>query len=73
MPDILVPRVPAAVVAQLDARAALLGISRSEYVRRELIRDTQRADLTVTVGDLQKSGALLSGLLDSDLIERAWH
>ena len=39
MADLLVRDVPDDVVAALDAHAARLGLSRSEYVRRRLAQD----------------------------------
>lgn len=72
MADILVRDVPETVIAELDAQAAVLGISRVEYVRRQLVGEAQRIKRTVTVADLKKSAGLFSDLLDEDLMERAW-
>src|ERR1700731_3426146 len=39
MTDVLIRDVPEEVIAALDAHAARLGLSRSEYVRRRLAQD----------------------------------
>ena len=39
MPDVLIRDIPEAVLAGVDARAARLGISRVEYIRRRLAAD----------------------------------
>ncbi|MET3767452.1 plasmid stability protein [Marisediminicola sp. UYEF4] len=72
MADILIRNLPDAVVADIDADAARLGLSRVEYVRRQLIRESQRSRLRVTVEDLVASSNLMNDLLDDDLMERAW-
>lgn len=72
MSDILVRDLPDSVVAEIDAQAARLGISRVEYVRRQLVREAQRVKRSVTVADLQRSGRMLGDLLDDELMERAW-
>jgi len=70
--DILIRNLPDAVVADIDADAARLGLSRVEYVRRQLIRESQRSRLRVTVEDLVASSNLMNDLLDGDLMDRAW-
>ena len=72
MADILIRNLPDAVVADIDADAARLGLSRVEYVRRQLIRESQRSRLRVTVVDLVASSNLMNDLLDDELMERAW-
>ncbi len=72
MTDILIRDVPEAVVAEIDAQAARLGISRVEYVRRQLLKESQRVTRTVTVEDLRRSDELMSDLLDEELMKRAW-
>lgn len=54
MADVLIRDVPDEVIAMVDAHAARLGLSRSEYVRRRLAQDAM-ADARVTVvADLQR-------------------
>jgi hypothetical protein len=70
--DILIRNVPDSVVAEIDAQANALGISRAELVRRQLLREALRIQQPVTWDDLRRSAAKLSDLLDDDLMERAW-
>ena len=49
MPDVLVRDVPDDVVAALDARAARLGISRNEYLRRRPAHEAGTDPQPVTV------------------------
>jgi DNA-binding CsgD family transcriptional regulator len=72
MSNILIRDLPDSVLAQIDAQAARLGISRVEYVRRQLIREAQRTASSVTAADLERSGRLLADLLDEDVMRQAW-
>lgn len=72
MTNILVRDVPESVIAEIDAQAARLGLSRAEYVRRQLVREAERVKRPVTVDDLRRSDELLSGLLDEELMKQAW-
>ena len=72
MPDMLVRDLPDAVIIEIDAQAARLGVSRAEYVRRQLVSESQRVKRAVTVSDLERSDGALAGLLDDELMKRAW-
>ena len=72
VPDMLVRDLPDAVIIEIDAQAARLGVSRAEYVRRQLVSESQRVKRAVTVSDLERSDGALAGLLDDELMERAW-
>lgn len=72
MVDMLIRGVPESVVIEIDAQAKRLGVSRVEYVRRQLIQDAQWLRHPVTADDLRKSVESLAGLLDDDLMEQAW-
>jgi hypothetical protein len=72
MSDLLVRDLPESVVAALDAHAARLGLSRSEYVRRRLTDDARRAGGAVTVDDLDWFSQTFSNLADDDVMRRAW-
>ena len=52
MTDVLVRDVPDDVVAALDARAARLGLSRSEFLRRRLAQESRSGAGPVTATDL---------------------
>jgi hypothetical protein len=47
----LIRDVPDEVLTAIDARAAKLGISRVEYVRRRLAQDAALAPVSVSVDD----------------------
>jgi len=53
MPDVLIRDVPAEDLARVDAHAARLGLSRTEYQRRRLHQDAGRPAAPVTADDLQ--------------------
>jgi hypothetical protein len=72
MSDMLIRDVPEDVLAAIDASAARLGLSRSEYVRRELTRVAQRSATSVTTDDLQRFASMFSDLTEADLMNQAW-
>ncbi|MGA1837069.1 antitoxin [Herbiconiux sp. 11R-BC] len=72
MADILIRNLPEEVVADIDAQAAQLGLSRAEFVRRQLVREAARGRRSVSAADLLASDARLAGLLDDELIANAW-
>ncbi len=71
MPDLLIRDVPDDVVAAIDADAARLGLSRTEYLRRALARAVPRVG-GVTVDDLTRFATTFADLADPDLMDRAW-
>ena len=70
--DVLIRDIPDDVLAGIDARAAELGLSRVEYIRRRLAQDARTARVTVTRDDLQRLGQAVADLADDDLMRRAW-
>ncbi|MGL5859191.1 MAG: type II toxin-antitoxin system VapB family antitoxin [Angustibacter sp.] len=72
MTDLLVRDVPDDVVAALDARAARLGLSRSQYLRRRLAQDAAGDDSQVTVDDLRAFGETFADLGDPEVMRGAW-
>lgn len=72
MTDVLIRDVPDEVVAALDAQAARLGLSRSEYVRRRLAQDAALREPAVSVADLARFADLFGDLADPDVMSRAW-
>lgn len=72
MTDILVRDVPDEVVAALDARAARLGLSRSEYLRRRLAQEAAASPTRVTVEDLSAFAGTFADLGDPDVMKGAW-
>ncbi|MGH3823763.1 MAG: type II toxin-antitoxin system VapB family antitoxin [Pseudonocardiaceae bacterium] len=72
MSDILIRDVPDDVLAALDAQAARLGLSRSEYIRRRLSQDAARSTARVSVADLQRFATTFHDLADPEIMTRAW-
>lgn len=72
MSDVLIRDVPEDVLAAIDASAARLGLSRNEYVRRELSNVAQRSTSSVTAEDLQRFTHTFSDLTDTDVMTQAW-
>lgn len=72
MSDILIRDVPDDVVAAIDARAARLGLSRTQYLRRRLALDAGAESTPVSVEDLQSFADTFSALADDHLMSQAW-
>jgi plasmid stability protein len=72
MTDILIRDVPDDVAAALDARAARLGLSRSEYVRRQWAQEAGRSDAQVTPADLAAFARTFHDLGNPDVLRDAW-
>lgn len=72
MSDMLIRNVPETVLHAIDARAAKLGISRVEYVRRRLAQDAAMEPVPVTVADLQQFSEAFSDLADPSVMTEAW-
>ncbi|MHA7650015.1 type II toxin-antitoxin system VapB family antitoxin [Mycobacterium sp. ML4] len=72
MSDVLIRDVPDDVLAGLDARAAELGLSRVEYIRRRLAQDARTPRVAVTREDLSRFGHAVAGLADDHLMGEAW-
>jgi hypothetical protein len=64
--------VPEDVIAALDARAARLGLSREQYVRRRLAQDAACPGAFVSVTDLTRFADTFADLGDRDVMSRAW-
>jgi len=72
MADVLLRDVPDEVLAALDAHAARLGLSRSEYLRRRLAQDAAQVPGTVSVDDLTQFATVFEDLADPDVMSAAW-
>jgi hypothetical protein len=72
VPDVLIRDVPDGVVAVIDSRAAQLGMSRNEYLRRRLSQDAQRSGSPVGVEDLRRFEELFGDLSDLEVMDQAW-
>jgi hypothetical protein len=72
VPDVLIRDVPAEDIARIDAHAARLGLSRTEYLRRRLRQDAARPVGPVTAVDLQRFSSRFAALGDPEVMRRAW-
>ena len=72
MSDVLIRDLPDDVLAGIDARAAELGLSRVEYIRRRLAQDSRAPRVPVTRDDLHRFGQAVAGLADDDLMRQGW-
>jgi len=72
VPDVLIRGVPDDVVAALEARAKRLGLSRAEYLRRQIIRAATADEAPVSVDDLKRFGDLFGDLADPEVMRDAW-
>jgi plasmid stability protein len=72
MSDVLIRNIPESVLLAIDARAAKLGISRVEYVRRRLAQDAAMEPVPVTVTDLQQFSETFGDLADPSVMTGAW-
>lgn len=72
MTDVLVRDLPDDVVAALDVRAARLGLSRSEYLRRRLTQEAVSSPQAVTVEHLAAFAETFSDLAEAEVMKGAW-
>lgn len=72
MTDVLVRDVPDHVVAALDTRAARLGLSRSEYLRRRLAQEAATTAERVDVEHLSAFAEVFADLADPEVMKGAW-
>jgi len=72
MPDVLIRDVPDEVLAEVDAHAARLGLSRAEYIRRRLAADAATSPAPVSAQDLRAFARTFSDLADPEVMDAAW-
>jgi hypothetical protein len=74
MPNILIRDLSQEAVDRIDAAAANLGLSRSEYLRRKLEENVRPAAgaRTVTAEDWQRSAEVFADLADPTVMDAAW-
>lgn len=70
--DVLVRDVPDDVIAALEARAARLGLSRSEYLRRRLAQEASTPLTPVTVDHLAAFADTFTDLVNPQVMQAAW-
>lgn len=69
--DILVRDVPDDVVSALDARAAKLGLSRTEFLRRRLAQETTPSE-SLSMDDFVAFSNTFADLGDPEVMKGAW-
>jgi hypothetical protein len=72
MADVLIRDIPDDVLRVIDARAAELGVSRVEYMRRRLAQDAVWPAVSVTVDDLVRFGQAYADLASPEAMAGAW-
>ena len=74
MTDLLIRDVPEQDVRALNRLAARLGLSRNDYLKRQIAQEVSRAEPVrrLTVDDLRRHAEVFSGLEDEELMRQAW-
>ncbi len=72
MTDVLIRDLPDDVVEALDAQARRLGLSRAEYLRRQMMRAAVGSAEPVTAEALQAFGDTFADLADPEVMSQAW-
>lgn len=73
MANVLIRGISDEAVAQIDAEAAKLGLSRNEYLRRKLeVTAGAQSEVEVTTADWERSAAAFGDLADDDVMGAAW-
>ena len=72
MTDILIRDVPTRDIERLEANAKRLGLSRNEYLRRQLIREATHTTEKLTMQELRRFAETVSDLDDPEVMAKAW-
>lgn len=72
MSDVLIRDIPDEVLSAIDARAARLGLSRTQYLRRRLAQDAAVGTTAVTAEDLRAFATTFDDLADDEVMSAAW-
>ena len=72
MPDILIRDVPEDVIGLLEQKARQQGLSRTEYLRRMLVRESTVRGSDATVEDWRAFAERHADLDDPELMRQAW-
>lgn len=72
MADLLIRNVPDQVIATIDAIAKRLGLSRTEYLRRQLTQATASSGGSVDPEHLRTFANAFSDLADPEVMSQAW-
>jgi hypothetical protein len=74
MTDVLIRNVPEDDLRRIDEKAAKLGLSRTDYLRRQIAEDARRTtpDRALTMDDFAQFADLAADLKDENLMRDAW-
>lgn len=72
MTDVLIRDVPDDVVSAIEAKAKRLGLSRTEYLRRQMLRVASTSDEPVSVASLREFAQTFADLADPQVMRGAW-
>ncbi len=72
MVDVLIRDVPDDVVSAIEAKAKRLGLSRTEYLRRQMLRVASTSDDPVSVESLRQFARTFADLADPEVMRGAW-
>lgn len=72
MSDVLIRDVPDEVLRAIDAHAARVGLSRTEYLRRRLAQDVAVGGIAVSALQLEQFGQDFPDLADPEVMQGAW-
>ncbi|MFN2344418.1 MAG: antitoxin [Dermatophilaceae bacterium] len=72
MTDVLIRDVPDDVVSAIETKAKRLGLSRTEYLRRQMVRVASTSDEPVSVESLRQFAETFADLSDPAVMRGAW-
>lgn len=72
MTDVLIRGVPDDVVSAIETKAKRLGLSRTEYLRRQMLRVASTSDEPVTVESFRQFAQTFADLADPKVMRGAW-
>lgn len=72
MGDVLIRNIPPEDLASLDVQAKAAGLSRNDFLRRQLISQARTGVVRVTADDLRGFADLVTDLDDADVMRQAW-
>lgn len=72
MTDVLIRDVPEEILAALEAKAKRAGLSRTEFLRRTLARESVSDGAAVSVADLQRFASSFGDLTNDAVMDDAW-
>ena len=72
MTDVLVRDLPDDVISALDSRAASLGLSRSEFLRRRLTQEAMVGTQPMTEAHLAAFAETFADLVQPEVMKGAW-